>query len=331
MKKYLVVGASGQDASFLSEILLEDEGEVYGLNRRTSTNNTYRLKNCLVNPNYHLIEGDVTDPASIYTIISLLKPDEIYALQAQSHVHTSFSQPILTWKTIAEGTLNILEAVRQFSPKSKVYIASSSEMFGSSVTTEVVDGIMQKFQDENTPFQARSPYAIAKVAAHMAGINYREAYGLFVCCGILHNHCSERRGENFFTRKVTKYIGQLVKNRNIPKLKLGNLSSVRDFGYAKDFVVAMRYMMHRNEPDDFMICTGVGHTVEEFLRKAFFYAGFDNYENYIEIDPSLFRPTEVDFLRGNYSKAKTILGWEPKTTFEELIRIMVENDLYENN
>lgn len=324
----IITGASGQDASYLAEFLLNKEYKVLSINRRTSTNNTERLINCLGNSKFNIIEGDVTDSSSINNIINRYKPDEFYNLASQSHVATSYDQPICTLDINAKGSLFALEAIRYHSPHTKYYQASTSEMFGGNYTTKYVDNIELKFQNEQTALSPNSPYAVAKVAAHHFVRIYRDSYKIFACSGILFNHESERRGENFVTRKITKYIGQLIASnlRNIDKLKLGNIEAVRDWGHSRDYVESMWMMLQQDKPDDYVIGTGEGHSVKEFLIEAFSIAGL-KWEDFVEIDSSLYRPCEVSYLRCDASKAFKILGWKPKVAFKELVKLMVESDV----
>jgi len=359
-KTAVVWGASGQDSSYLSELLLSKDYKVVGVNRRTSTNNTERLVNCLNNSNFSIVEADLCDSGSVNTVISQYKPDECYNLAAQSHVGTSFIQPSYTFKTNAEGPLYILEAIRNYSPNTKFYQASTSEMFGSNYTQRALwktdDGNLEvdwngvygvtppdevhKFQDEKTPLAPNSPYAVAKTAAHNLVRIYRDAYGVFGCCGILFNHESERRGENFVTRKITQYIGRLLTmmdeyrelgNTNPKKmpylpLKLGNIEAVRDWGYAPDYVEAMWLMLQQDKPDDYIVGTEIGYSVKDFLMEAFESVGL-NWEDYVEIDKNLYRPNEVPYLQCRANKARDILGWTPKTSFKELVYKMVQHDV----
>jgi len=335
--KALITGANGQSGSYLSELLLEKGYTVVGAIRRSSTNTLSRLTTAMKNPNFKLVTFDVTDLSSIYSMLSAEKPSEIYNLSAQSHVGVSFEQPIQTWRSVAEGCLNMLEGVRTICPEARFYQASSSEQFGSSFTIDENTG--EKYQDESTPFCPQSPYAVAKVAAHNSVNLYRKAYGLHASCGILFNHESPRRGHNFVTRKITSYLGTIHKtalyepgtNRLYPtyteRLRLGNLHSYRDWGHAKDYVRAMWLMLQQPEPDDYVICTEETHTVEQFLAQAFEYAGFGDWRPHVVIDPALIRPAEVDYLRGSYMKAKDVLGWEPEYNFLSLCKEMVAEDL----
>lgn len=328
-KRAVIFGVTGQDGSYLSELLLNKRYEVIGVSRRSSVNNKYRLKSILNDEYFKLVSGDVTDAGSVYSIINEYKPTEVYNLAAQSHVGDSFTQPNYTFNVVASGCINILEAIKSQFPESRFYQASSSEMFGSSFS-RVSDSI--KWQDENTMFSPQSPYAIAKVAAHEAVKLYRKAYKLHASSGILFNHESERRGEEFVTRKITKYIGNLKRHLDkhpdvvFPLLKLGNLDASRDWGYAPEYVYAMWLMLQQKEPDDYIIATGLTKTVREFLDEGFSLLNYD-YTRFIQIDPNLIRPAEVDFLRGDYTKAKNKLGWQPSVMFRDLVKKMVNHDI----
>ena len=330
MKTAVVFGVTGQDGSYLTDLLLSKDYRVVGVARRSSVDTTERLDQNIKNSNFTLIEGDITDGFCVSDIINKYEPDEVYNLAAQSHVGTSFKQPTLTWDVTGGGCLNILEAIR-VSPRVdniRFYQASSSEMFGKNFTL-TDDG---KYQDEDTAFMPQSPYAIAKLAAHHLVRNYRDSYGIHASSGILFNHESERRGENFVTRKITKWIGKFVasgKDENFPKLRLGNLQARRDWGHAKDYVRGMWLMLQQEEPDDYVIATGETHSVEEFLECSFGYAGIDNWSEYVYIDPEFFRPAEVDYLLGNPTKARRKLGWEPEIKFRRLAELMTEADIDE--
>jgi GDPmannose 4,6-dehydratase len=332
-KKALIIGVTGQDGSYLAEFLLSKGYKVYGVVRRSSSFNTGRIDHLIENnSDFEFYRGDVNDINSLISILKDVEPDEIYNLAAQSHVKVSFEVPVYTFETVASGTLKLLEAVRSLGLKSKIYQAGSSEMFGSAPPP----------QNEKTPFIPRSPYAIAKVAAHYLCINYREAYGMWIANGILFNHESPRRGETFVTRKITRALAR-IKLGIQDKLILGNLYAKRDWGYAPDYVEAMWLMLQQDEPDDYVIATGESHTVKEFVERAFSYAGFEiiwegkgldekgldakTGKVLIEVSEKYFRPTEVEFLLGDASKAKEKLGWQPKVTFEKLIQIMVDEDL----
>lgn len=322
-KTAIISGVTGQDGSYLTELLLEKNYKVIGLYRRSSSPHFERLSNIINSPNLNLIEFDLTDPISIYNIISKYQPDEFYNLAAMSHVATSFSQPKTTFDVNTNGVLHILEGIRTSSSATKFYQASTSEMFGKNYD---VDQNNNKYQDENTVLTPQSPYAVSKTASHNLVRIYREAYNIFASSGILFNHEGPRRGENFLTRKVTKYIGQLINNQTSETLKLGNLQSYRDWGHAQDYVKAMYLMLQQEQPDDFVICTGETHSVLEFVKKAFATVNLD-YKKYVVIDPSLYRPAEVDYLCGRSSKAKQALGWEPSISFDELVAEMVNSDI----
>ena len=323
MKKALISGITGQDGSFLAEFLLAKGYEVHGIVRRASTFNTERLDPIYADPHERgaslfLHYGDVTDGASLRHILDRVQPDEIYNLAAQSHVRVSFDQAEYTADVVATGTLRLLEAVRDYAANGgdvRFYQAGSSEMFGAAKPP----------QNESTAFYPRSPYAASKVAAHWYAVNYREAYGLFICNGILFNHESPRRGETFVSRKVTRALTR-IKLGLQKKLFLGNLEARRDWGYAGDFVEAMWLMLQQSEPDDFVVATGESRSVRDLLDLAGDLCGVD-WQRHVEADPRYLRPTEVDFLQGDSSKARAKLGWRPRTSFPELIRIMVEHDL----
>jgi GDPmannose 4,6-dehydratase len=324
-KRALITGITGQDGSFLSELLLEKGYEVHGIIRRSSTINTSRIDHLyqdhhLPNTRLFLHYGDLTDGSTLRRVLEISQPDEVYNLGAQSHVRVSFDEPEYTVDTVALGTLRLLEAIREYQQRTgaqvRFYQAGSSEMFGL---------VQEVPQSEKTPFYPRSPYACAKVYAHWQTVNYREAYNLFACNGILFNHESERRGETFVTRKITRAIANIIYKRQ-KKLYLGNLDAKRDWGYAKDYVQAMWLMLQQPEPDDYVIATGETHSVREFLETAFGYVNL-RWQDYVEIDPRYFRPTEVELLIGDASKARRKLGWTPKVTFPELVKIMVEADL----
>lgn len=323
MKIGIVTGVTGQDGSYLAELLLEKNYKVVGLHRRSSINNFERIKGILKNPQFILEECDLTDPSGVSFAISKYEPDEIYNLAAQSHVGTSFTNPSATIEANTLGVVNILEAIRLHSPDTKMYQASTSEMYGKNYDKIKYD---EPYQDEHTAFVPQSPYGVAKLASHrLVGI-YREAYGLFGCCGILFNHESPRRGENFVTRKITKYIGDLVNNNTDQTLKLGNLSAKRDWGHAKDYVKAMYLMMQQDSPDDYVIATGSTYSVYDFLTKAFNYAGL-SYKDHVEIDENLYRPAEVQYLRGVSAKAQQQLNWQREYAFDDLVKEMVDSEL----
>ena len=320
-KRALITGITGQDGSFLTELLLEKGYDVYGLIRRSSSFNTDRIDHLYQDPHepdtrLRLVYGDLNDSSSLNTILRQVQPDEIYNLGAQSHVRVSFDVPEYTGEVTGLGTVRLLEAIREAGIKPKFYQASSSELYGKVVETP---------QKETTPFYPRSPYACAKGYAYWITVNYRESYGMFACNGILFNHESERRGETFVSRKITRAATR-IKLGLQRKLYMGNLDAQRDWGYARDYVEAMWLMMQAERPDDYVIATGETHSVREFLEEAFGHLGLD-WEKYVEIDPRYFRPAEVDLLLGDPTKARTTLGWEPKVGFKELVRIMIESDM----
>ena len=383
MKKALIFGITGQDGSYLAELLLRKGYSVTGVTRRVSVNTLSRIDHIL--PELNIVEGDITDGFNVSKIIEEVKPDEVYNLAAQSHVGTSFKQPNLTWDITGAGVLNVLEAIR-YSPRKdeiRFYQASSSEMFGKNYTTAktpslkldrsfrgsvVVDnptgeGVYEykKYQDEDTPFVPQSPYAIAKLAAHHLVRNYRDSYGIHGSCGILFNHESERRGENFVTRKITKWIGEFVEWRSddeypfwiasvedapdviykrtsyaaedqrfskdtFPKLRLGNLDAKRDWGHAEDYVNAMWLMLQQETPDDYVVATGETYSVRDFLDVAFARVGIDDWSNLVVIDPQFYRPAEVDHLLGIPTKAEKNLNWQRKVSFKDLVHRMVDSD-----
>ncbi|TWT98640.1 GDP-mannose 4,6-dehydratase [Stieleria varia] len=322
-KKALITGITGQDGSYLAELLLEKGYEVHGIVRRSSTFNTERIDQIYMDPHEEdaklfLHYGDLTDGQSLTNLVLDVAPDEIYNLGAQSHVRVSFDAPVYTVQATGVGALNVLEAARQLNKQKpvRVYQASSSEMFGDVLETP---------QSEKTPFQPQSPYACAKVYAYHQTVNYRHAYDLFASNGILFNHESPRRGETFVTRKITRAATR-IKLGLQEKLYLGNLDAKRDWGYAKDYVVGMWMILQHHEPDDFVLATGETYTIRQFLDYTFGYLDLD-WNNYVEIDPRYFRPTEVDLLLGDCSKAKQKLGWEATTTCKELAELMVDHDL----
>jgi GDPmannose 4,6-dehydratase len=315
MKKALITGVTGQDGSYLSELLLKKGYEVHGLVRRQSSPNFWRLEGIL--DKIHLVEGDLGDQQSINAAIKEIQPDEVFNLAAQSFVKTAFREPIYTADVTALGALRVLEAIRYFSPQAKFYQASSSEMFGK---------VKQTPQDENTPFHPRSPYGVAKAFAHFATINYRESYDIFACSGICFNHESPRRGEEFVTRKIAIGVAK-IKAGLQKELVLGNLDAKRDWGFAGDYVEAMWLMLQQSKPDDYVIATGETHSIREFLNEAFDCAGIGNWEKYARTDPKFLRPAEVDLLLGDNTKAKTQLKWSPKTSFKSLVKIMVDAEI----
>ncbi len=319
-KKALITGITGQDGSYLTELLLAKGYEVHGIIRRSSTFNTGRIEHIYIDPhepkvNLFLHYGDLNDGGQLSNLVYNIHPDEIYNLGAQTHVRVSFDMPEFTGDITGIGTTRLLEAVRRSGIKTKFYQAGSSEMFGDAPSP----------QNEDTPFRPRSPYAAAKVYAHWMVKNYREGYGMFASNGILFNHESPRRGETFVTRKITRAVAR-IKYGLQDKLYLGNLEAKRDWGYAPDYVDAMWLMLQQETPDDFVIATGESHSVKEFLQEAFSYAGLD-WQPYVAIDSRYFRPTEVEFLQGDAAKAKKILGWQPKVGFKELVRKMVDADI----
>jgi GDPmannose 4,6-dehydratase len=321
MAKALITGISGQDGSYLAEQLLDKGYEVHGIVRRSSSFNTDRIDHLYRDPHESGVRlfthyGDLSDSVSLTKLLYELQPDEIYHLGAQSHVRVSFDIPEYTFDITGAGTLRILDAIRESGiTTARFYQASSSEMFGAAPSP----------QSETTPFHPRSPYAVAKVAAYWATVNYREAYGMHAVNGILFNHESPRRGETFVTRKITRALARIRAGLQ-EKLFLGNLDAKRDWGYAPDYTEAMWRMLQADEPEDFVIATGETHSVREFLELAFEHAGLD-WQPHVEIDPRYFRPSEVDELQGDASKAKEKLGWEPTVGFQELVRIMVDADV----
>lgn len=314
MKKALITGVTGQDGSYLAELLLEKGYEVHGITRRSSTPNYDRIRGIVDDIELH--QGDLLDQHSITSVVKDIKPDEVYNLAAQSFVPTSWSQPVLTGEFTALGVTRVLEAVRLAHPEARVYQASSSEMFGQ---------VRQTPQSEETPFYPRSPYGVAKVYGHWITVNYRESYDMYAASGILFNHESPRRGLEFVTRKVTHAVAR-IKLGLQDKLYLGNMDSKRDWGYAPDYVEAMWLMLQQDTPDDYVIGTGKTWSIKQLVDIAFAAADL-NLEEYVDSDPDLFRPAEVDLLVADPSKAKEKLGWSPKTSFEDMIRIMVESDL----
>jgi GDPmannose 4,6-dehydratase len=310
----LITGITGQDGSYLAELLLKKGYEVHGLVRRSSDETLSRLQGCKDQLSLH--GGDLTDLASLIAIIKQVEPREVYNLAAQSFVAASWQQPLLTAQVTGLGTANLLEAIRLVDPTIRFYQASSSEMFGRVVETP---------QRETTPFYPRSPYAVAKMYSHYLTVNYRESYGLFACSGILFNHESPRRGLEFVTRKISDGVAR-IKHGLASELRLGNLQARRDWGFAGDYVDAMWRMMQQDEPDDFVIGTGEAHTVENFVRTAFGHVGLD-WKEHVKIDPKFFRPAEVDILQADATKARRKLGWVPRMTFEQLVAQMVDADV----
>ena len=324
MKKALISGITGQDGSYLTELLLEKNYEVHGIVRRSSVFNTDRIDHIYQDPHERnsrlfLHYGDLTDSSSLRGILEKTQPDEVYNLGAQSHVRVSFDLPEYTLDTVALGALRLLEAIRDYREthgrELRLYQASSSEMFGSAPPP----------QSEDTPFQPCSPYAVGKVAAYWNCVNYRDAYGMFICNGILFNHESPRRGETFVTRKITRAVGR-IKQGLQSTLYLGNLDAKRDWGHARDYVESMWLMLQHDQPDDYVVATGEAYSVREFLTAAFGYAGLD-WQKHVEFDQQYMRPNEVDYLLGDPTKAKTNLGWKPRISFEQLVHGMVDTDM----
>lgn len=322
MKTALITGITGQDGSYLAELLLHKGYEVHGLIRRSSTFNTRRIDHIYRDPHGNngkiklfLHHGDVTAGDTLLDVLYNVKPDEVYHLAAQSHVRVSFDMPEYTGDVTGLGTVRILEAIRKAGMKSRFYQASSSELFGASKPP----------QSETTPFKPRSPYAAAKLYAYWITDNYREGYGMFAVNGILFNHESPRRGETFVTRKITQALANIMAG-NQKHLYLGNLESRRDWGYAPEYVEMMNLMLEQDQPEDYVVATGEAHSIKDFLDEAFGYVNLD-WHDFVRIDPRYYRPTEVDFLEGDTTKAKQQLNWEPKIRFHELVRIMVDADL----
>ena len=345
--KAIITGITGQDGSHLADLLLEKNYEVVGVARRCSVDTTERIKHLSSNNKFKLIEGDITDVSSV---INIFKDndnvDEVYNLAAQSHVGTSFKQPALTWDITGKGCLNLLQSLVDLEMKHvKFYQASSSEMFGSNFDTDK-NGV--NYQNEETKFMPNSPYAIAKCAAHHAVRIYRDAYGLHASSGILFNHEGPRRGENFVTQKIVSWIKNyktwkdkvcvdfpldfteeriVIHRESFPKLRLGNIKASRDWGYAGDYVKAMWLMLQQEKPDDFVVCTGKTHTIEDFLDIAFSYIDVDDWRKFVYIDKEFYRPCEVEYLRGDCSKAKRVLGWKPEYNLEQLVKMMLDAKL----
>ncbi|MGQ0644809.1 MAG: GDP-mannose 4,6-dehydratase [Elusimicrobiota bacterium] len=323
MKKALITGITGQDGSYLAELLLEKGYQVFGIIRRSSSFNTQRIDHIYLDPHaadakLRLVYGDLNDASSLNRLIREIRPDEIYNLGAQSHVRVSFDVPEYTGEITGLGTVRLLEAVRESGLHPKFYQASSSELYGK---------VQETPQKETTPFYPRSPYGCAKLYAYWLTVNYRESYGMFACNGILFNHESPRRGETFVSRKITRAATR-IKLGLQDKLFLGNLDARRDWGYAREYVEAMWLMLQTDKPDDFVIATGETHSVREFLDEAFGFLGLD-WKKHVEIDPRYFRPAEVDLLVGDPSKAARVLKWTPKTKFKDLVRLMVDADMAE--
>ena len=315
MKKALITGVNGMDGSHLADLLLEKGYEVYGMERRTSSPNRTNTKH--LEGKITFVNGDLTDQNSLLRCLKESDPDEVYNLASQSFVGESWNTPEQTSDVSGLGVLRVLEAIREYGKPIKFYQASTSEMFGRMVENPA---------KESTPFYPRSPYGVAKLYGHWITKNYRESYGMYACSGILFNHESERRGIEFVTRKITDGIARIELGLQ-DKITLGNLDSKRDWGYAPDYVEAMWLMLQQNEPEDYVIATGETHSIREFLDVAFNHIGIDDWENYIGQDPRFMRPAEVDVLRGDSTRAKNELGWEPKTSFKELVEKMVNNDL----
>ncbi|MGN7399009.1 GDP-mannose 4,6-dehydratase [Cytobacillus praedii] len=314
MKKALITGITGQDGSYLADLLLDKGYKVYGLKRRTATPNFENIKH--IKNEIEFFSGDLRDMTSLSEAVQAIQPDEVYNLAAQSFVGDSWKQPIYTGEVTGLGVTNILEAIRLAKPDARFYQASSSEMFGK---------VMETPQTEKTPFYPRSPYGVAKVYGHWITVNYRESYGMYACSGILFNHESPRRGIEFVTRKVTDAVAK-IKLGLQEKLLLGNLDAKRDWGFAGDYVKAMWLMLQQEEPDDFVIATGETHTVKELVEVAFEHVGL-NWQDYVVQDPRFMRPAEVDILLGDPTKAKKKLNWKPQVSFQELVSLMVEFDL----
>jgi len=313
-QKALITGITGQDGSYLAELLLEKGYEVHGLVRRSSSFNTWRIDH--VRDRLALHYGDLVDQNSLARTLETIEPQEVYNLAAQSHVKVSFEMPEYTTDVTGLGVLRLLDAVRELGLPVRVYQAGSSEMYGL---------VQETPQTERTPFHPRSPYAISKVFGHWMAVNYREGYGLHVSNGILFNHESERRGENFVTRKITMGVAA-IKQGKAKELRLGNLDAKRDWGFAKDYVEAMWLMLQQPQPDDYVVATGETHSVRDFLEEAFASVGLA-WKDFVKVDPKYFRPAEVDVLLGDSTKARRVLGWKPKVGFKELVRLMVEADL----
>ena len=313
-KTALITGITGQDGSYLAELLLEKGYDVYGMVRRSSVEKYDRIEH--IKDKIELIQGDLLDELSLMTVLKKVKPTELYNLAAMSFVPTSWEQPVLTAEFTGVGVVKVLEAIRNVDPSIRFYQASSSEMFGK---------VREVPQSELTPFYPRSPYGVAKVYGHYITVNYRESYNLFACSGILFNHESPRRGYEFVTRKVTNAVAK-IKHGLQDKLFMGNLDSKRDWGFSGDYVEAMWLMLQQPKPDDYVIATGETHTVRELVEVAFSHVGL-NWEDYVEIDPKFIRPAEVDLLIGDPSKAKKVLGWKPKVNCEGLVKMMVDSDM----
>ena len=312
-RKAFITGITGQDGSYLAELLLERDYEVFGMVRRASTFNRSRIDHLF--GQIELVYGDLGDGSSLNQLMRTIRPDEVYNLGAQSHVRVSFDIPEYTADVVAVGTLRLLDAIREGDLHCRFYQASSSEMFGKVEVSP---------QNEETPFHPRSPYAVGKVFGHWITRNYREAYGMYAVNGILFNHESPRRAESFVTRKITVGLGAILRGER-KELRLGNLEAKRDWGFARDYMEGAWQMLQQEEPDDYVLATGESHSVQEFLEEAFTYAGLD-WRDYVQTDPRYFRPAEVDVLTGDYAKAKATFGWEPTVRFLELVRMMVDAD-----
>jgi len=325
-KTALITGVVGQDGSYLAEFLLNKGYLVYGIARKTSNDNLQRIKGILNNSNFKILYGDVTDMSSLINSIETAEPDELYNLAAMSFVGESWNQPLLTFDVVAKGCFNCLEAVRVVKKDIKVYQASSSEIFGN---------VTDSPQNEKTKINPRNPYGVAKTAAHYAVVNYRDFYGMFCCNGIMYNHESSRRGSDFVTKKISTGVVNIFKHiqkygdSNVPKILLGNIESSRDWGYAGDFCESMWLMLQQSSPDDYVIATGETHTVNDFLREAFLHVGIADYMKYIEQNIKFMRPKEENLLVGDFSKAKNKLKWEPKVSFKDLVKTMVDYELNE--
>jgi GDPmannose 4,6-dehydratase len=337
-KKAFITGVTGQDGSYLAELLLDKGYEVHAIVRRSSVFTTQRINHIFNHPNFHTYHGDLVDSSNLHSLLSKINPDEVYNLGAQSHVAVSFEVPEYTAEVDAVGTIRLLNAIKDLGLKTRFYQASTSELFG---------GLPESFpQNENTPFYPKSPYGAAKLYAYWVTVNYRESYGIYACNGILFNHESPRRGETFVTKKITKAVANIFKNKQ-DILQLGNLNAKRDWGYAKDYVEAMWLMMQQEKPYDLVIATGKTYTIREFVELAFKEIGIEIYwqgsginekgldkktnKILVEINPKYFRPAEVEWLCGEPTKAKKILNWESKTTLEELVKIMVKYDLHNDD
>lgn len=317
MKTALVTGVNGMDGSHLADFLLEKGYEVWGLERRTSHRNRVNTGHLVDNPNFHFIDGDLTDQNSLYRALQKSDPDEVYNLAAQSFVGVSWDIPEATGDVNALGTLRMLEAIREYNPAIKFYQACTSEMYGKMVENPA---------NESTPFYPRSPYGVAKLYAYWITKNYRESYDMFACSGILFNHESERRGIEFVTRKISDAVARISLGM-ADGISLGNLDSKRDWGYAPDYVEGMWLMLQQDQPDDFVLATGETHSIRDFLDLAFDAIGISEWEDYVTQDPRFYRPAEVDVLRGDFSKAKQVLGWQPKVDLKEMVSRMVRNDI----